>query len=138
MVGYTPQIATAVWVGDPDAGKIKYTWGEDIGSGNLPSYIWKDFMDKAHDVKEWPHQPFPPAPQIGNRAAPYANGEMPEPDPEPEDEDDECRGPFPCNDGDDDGDRRQGPNRHHLDQQPGGDRRAGPGGRPAARRQPVS
>ena len=106
VVGYTPQIATAVWVGDPDAGKIKYTWGEDIGSGNLPSYIWKDFMDKAHDVKEWPHQPFPPAPQIGNRQHSYANGEMPEPDPDPEDEE-ECRGPFPCN-RDDDGDRTPG------------------------------
>jgi Membrane carboxypeptidase (penicillin-binding protein) len=114
VVGYTPQIAVAVWVGDPKNERIRYTWGEDISSGNLPSFIWKDFMDKAHDVKEWEILQFPPAPEIGNVQHQYANGVMPQP-PEP-DEEEECRNPFGC--GGRNNDRDRGDDQPQQPQQP--------------------
>lgn len=92
MVGYTPQIAVAVWVGDPEKhAPIRYTWGESIPSHGLPSHIWKQFMDEAHQVMGWEIVYFPQALPIGDSQHPYANGE----EPEEEDEDKDrrrCRG----------------------------------------------
>lgn len=100
VVGYTPQIATAVWVGDPsdDPQPVRYTDGGDIGSSGLPAHIWKQFMDGAHAAKELPHEPFPPEPQIGDTQHALANGVPPA-----QDDEDDCRLPsFLCNDDDDD------------------------------------
>jgi len=88
VVGYTPQIAAAVWVGDRKNGEIKDRWGGDIGSSGLPAQIWKQFMEAAHAAKEYQHQGFPPAPPVGNPQSSLANGEQPEP------EDLRCRLPF--------------------------------------------
>ncbi|MEU8078179.1 transglycosylase domain-containing protein [Catellatospora citrea] len=51
-VGYTPQIATAVWVGNylHESEPIRDPNGNKIGSGNLPKTIWTQFMNKADDV----------------------------------------------------------------------------------------
>jgi membrane peptidoglycan carboxypeptidase len=79
VVGYTPQIAAAVWVGDPKRGKIVDQFGQSIGSSGLPAFIWKNFMDSGHAAKEYPPEAFPP-PQVpgpGNPQHPYANGEQP-------------------------------------------------------------
>ncbi|WP_244200431.1 transglycosylase domain-containing protein [Micromonospora arborensis] len=48
-VGYTPQIATAVWVGSRDINKpqIRLTGGKDVGGSNLPGPIWEKFMNTA-------------------------------------------------------------------------------------------
>ena len=54
MVGYTPQVATAVWVGNRNApGEIHGNYfngygsskGYDIYGREEPSYIWKNYMD---------------------------------------------------------------------------------------------
>ncbi|WP_144128282.1 transglycosylase domain-containing protein, partial [Catellatospora sichuanensis] len=51
-VGYTPQIATAVWVGNylHESEPIKDPDLDNIGSSDLPKTIWTQFMDKANDV----------------------------------------------------------------------------------------
>ncbi|MEV7330004.1 transglycosylase domain-containing protein [Micromonospora sp. NPDC093244] len=48
-VGYTPQIATAVWVGsrDPKKPQIRLTGGKPIGGSTLPGPIWEKYMNTA-------------------------------------------------------------------------------------------
>ncbi|MBV9650899.1 MAG: penicillin-binding protein [Pseudonocardiales bacterium] len=45
MVGYTPSISTAVWVGDPANSAIKNANGADIFGRGLPGEIWQRFMN---------------------------------------------------------------------------------------------
>lgn len=99
VVGYTPQIATAVWVGDRKNGEIKDQFGGDIGSSDLPADIWKRFMEEAHEAKEYEHQSFPRALPVGSPQHPLANGERPRSD------DLRCRLPFINCDEDRDNDR---------------------------------
>ena len=47
LCGYTPQLATAVWVGYPDAERPVYVHGVAIAGGNIPASIWHDFMSPA-------------------------------------------------------------------------------------------
>ncbi|MCE0765916.1 penicillin-binding protein [Pseudonocardia kujensis] len=55
-VGYTPQIATAVWVGTDDNSPIKNSAGRPIYGRMLPGSIWQQFMSDAlrgTDVEPW-------------------------------------------------------------------------------------
>ncbi|MFR9805830.1 transglycosylase domain-containing protein [Pseudonocardia sp. RS010] len=55
-VGYTPQIATAVWVGTDDNSPIKNSAGRPIYGRMLPGSIWRQFMSDAlrgTDVEAW-------------------------------------------------------------------------------------
>ncbi|MEH1101044.1 transglycosylase domain-containing protein, partial [Micromonospora sp. CPCC 205561] len=80
MIGYTPQIATAVWVGNLQARKpIKMKDGTKIGGSNLPGDIWERFMDEAHKGKD--KEDFPPAANVGDPNT--GNGEAPPPPPPP-------------------------------------------------------
>lgn len=63
-VGYTPQISTAVWVGDPANAPIENASGQDIMGRMLPGAIWKDFMDAYLEGK--PRERFPPYEAIGS------------------------------------------------------------------------
>ncbi|GIG87844.1 penicillin-binding protein [Plantactinospora endophytica] len=75
MVGYTPEIATAVWIGsdNPKKPKILKAGGGDVSGGGLPADIWKQYMDKALDgVKK---STLPDSKGLGNREA--GNGEKP-------------------------------------------------------------
>ncbi|WP_241997486.1 transglycosylase domain-containing protein [Rhodococcus sp. SMB37] len=57
MVGYTPSLATAVWVGTEQGVAIENSWGGKIYGSGLPSDIWKDTMDGAlqgTDVESFP------------------------------------------------------------------------------------
>jgi penicillin-binding protein 1A len=47
LCGYTPQLATAVWIGYPNAEIPVYVHGVAIAGGNLPATIWHDFMAGA-------------------------------------------------------------------------------------------
>jgi penicillin-binding protein 1A len=47
LCGYTPQLATAVWVGYSDAERPVYVHGVAIAGGNIPASIWHDFMSGA-------------------------------------------------------------------------------------------
>jgi len=78
MVGYTPQIATAVWVGNVgDRKAIRDKNNNKIGGSGLPAIIWQRFMNEAHkgmDVEQ-----FPAAREIGSVDA--GNGKSPAPPP---------------------------------------------------------
>jgi membrane peptidoglycan carboxypeptidase len=97
VVGYTPQIAAAVWVGDPLGAKIEDVYGGAIGSSGLPANIWRQFMNAAHAAKEYDFAQFPPAPPVGDQQSPLSNGPPP-----PEEPDEDCRLPFFCDDDDED------------------------------------
>jgi membrane peptidoglycan carboxypeptidase len=66
FVGYTPQLAVAVWVGYPDRLQPMLTefGGKPVAGGTLPAQIWRAFMTAADkQLKESPEQ-FPPTPYI--------------------------------------------------------------------------
>jgi membrane peptidoglycan carboxypeptidase len=64
MVGYTPQLSAAVWVGT-DAGDVplKDKAGAPVTGAGLPGQVWQKFMDKA--LAGVPATPFPAAKPIG-------------------------------------------------------------------------
>ncbi len=51
FVGYTPDIATAVWIGDDSEGNL-----HGLTGGTIPAGIWRDFMSKA--MAEYPYSQF--------------------------------------------------------------------------------
>ncbi|MFW0797137.1 transglycosylase domain-containing protein [Gordonia sp. CPCC 205515] len=70
MVGYTPQLSTAVWVGtDKGTALTNYSGSMIYGSG-LPAQIWKSAMDDALDGKSV--EQFPEPESVGGQAGvPY-------------------------------------------------------------------
>jgi penicillin-binding protein 1A len=58
FVGYTPQLAAAVWVGYPNTLRPMLTeyHGDPVAGGTYPALIWKTFMERAlpylHDAPE--------------------------------------------------------------------------------------
>ena len=67
MVGYTPSLSTAVWVGTTDGTQplVNASGGAVYGSG-LPSDIWKDTMDGA--LEDTDNETFPKPTEIGGYA----------------------------------------------------------------------
>jgi 1A family penicillin-binding protein len=50
FVGYTPQLATAVWMGDPNGERpMRGVGGIDVTGGSYPARIWRQFMHAAHE-----------------------------------------------------------------------------------------
>ncbi|KAA0109855.1 transglycosylase domain-containing protein [Mycolicibacterium sp. P1-5] len=76
MVGYTPSLATAVWVGTTDGTQplVTSSGGQVYGSG-IPSDIWKSTMDAA--LKGTDNESFPKPTEIGG----YAGVPAPPPPP---------------------------------------------------------
>jgi membrane peptidoglycan carboxypeptidase len=67
MVGYTPQLSTAVWVGTVRGDKpLVNKWGSPVWGSSLPSDIWKATMDGA--LKNTPNESFPKPAEIGGYA----------------------------------------------------------------------
>lgn len=64
FVGFTPQIATAVWIGDP-AGQIRLRGGR-IQGGNTAGKVWFNFMEPYHE--DLPVVDFPDPPKHTKRA----------------------------------------------------------------------
>jgi membrane peptidoglycan carboxypeptidase len=61
FVGYTPQLAVAVWVGYPNS-LIPMTTqfeGGPVAGGTFPALIWKSFMEKALKSQNEPPESFP-------------------------------------------------------------------------------
>ena len=76
MVGYTPQLSTAVWVGTTEGTKpLVNKSGSSIYGSGLPSDIWKATMDGALD--DQPNEKFPKPTEIGGFAG------VPAPPPPP-------------------------------------------------------
>ncbi|MEU5841001.1 transglycosylase domain-containing protein [Rhodococcus sp. NPDC047139] len=73
MVGYTPSLSTAVWIGTPDGSAITNSWGGSIYGSSLPSDIWKSTMDGA--LEGTPVESFPwPEPIDGQAGVPSDPG----------------------------------------------------------------
>ncbi|WP_327149079.1 transglycosylase domain-containing protein [Nocardia sp. NBC_01329] len=69
MVGYTPSLATAVWVGSTDNSPLRNYGGAMIYGSGLASDIWKGTMDGA--LEGTPVEKFPkPAPIKGQAGVP--------------------------------------------------------------------
>ncbi|GAB3133564.1 transglycosylase domain-containing protein [Tsukamurella serpentis] len=66
MVGYTPSISTAVWVGNDEGKPITNSWGGIIYGSGVPSTIWKQTMDGALSGTDYESFPTPGA--IGGQA----------------------------------------------------------------------
>ncbi|MCB1257394.1 MAG: penicillin-binding protein [Microthrixaceae bacterium] len=64
FVGFTPQIATAVWIGDP-AGQIRLKGGK-VQGGNTAGKVWFNFMEPY--LKDMPVEDFPTPPKSKTRA----------------------------------------------------------------------
>nr|WP_084535666.1 transglycosylase domain-containing protein [Nocardia yamanashiensis] len=66
MVGFTPSLATAVWVGTEQSQPIRTARGAAIYGSGLPADIWKQTMDGALDgapVEQFPNpDPLPGSP----------------------------------------------------------------------------
>ncbi|RZU72401.1 membrane peptidoglycan carboxypeptidase [Micromonospora kangleipakensis] len=76
MIGYTPQLATAVWVGNVGARKaIKDKDGNKISGAKMPGAIFQRFMDDALKGKD--KLDFPEAAHVGDPNS--GNGEAPPP-----------------------------------------------------------
>jgi membrane peptidoglycan carboxypeptidase len=61
FVGYTPQLAVAVWMGYPDAQREMYNvMGRRVSGGSFPAQVWHDFMAAAmanQEPLDWPKPP---------------------------------------------------------------------------------
>ena len=61
FVGYTPQLAVAVWMGDPKSQQSMYNvQGRRVSGGSFPAQVWHDFMAVAmanQEVLDWPKPP---------------------------------------------------------------------------------
>ncbi|WP_280474095.1 transglycosylase domain-containing protein [Nocardia asiatica] len=49
MIGFTPSLSTAVWIGTEQSQPIRTARGADIYGSGLPADIWKQVMDDALD-----------------------------------------------------------------------------------------
>jgi membrane peptidoglycan carboxypeptidase len=79
MCGFTPQLATAIWVGHDNLKKPLVTrTGRQIYGAGLPGATWKAFMDAA--LENQPVKQFPPPAYVGKRDA---GNDNPPPPPSP-------------------------------------------------------
>nr|WP_219632158.1 transglycosylase domain-containing protein [Haloechinothrix aidingensis] len=68
MVGYTPSISTAVWVGDSGSDPIRDANDAKIYGSGLPGQIWKTFTDTY--LEGTPHEDFTEVKTIGKPSEP--------------------------------------------------------------------
>lgn len=81
MVGYTPSLSTAVWVGTTTGDKPLVTsGGSPVWGSSLPSDIWKSTMDGA--LKGTNNESFPKPAEIGGYAGAPAAPPPPPPPPD--------------------------------------------------------
>jgi penicillin-binding protein 1A len=61
FVGYTPQLAVAVWMGNPRSQESMYNvQGVRVAGGTFPARVWHDFMAVAmanQEPLDWPKPP---------------------------------------------------------------------------------
>ncbi|MEU2033520.1 transglycosylase domain-containing protein [Nocardia amamiensis] len=68
MIGFTPSLSTAVWIGTEQSQPIRTARGADIYGSGLPADIWKQVMDNALDGT--PIEQFPGTPAQPNQSKP--------------------------------------------------------------------
>jgi len=86
MIGATPQIAAAVWVGTQGKrDKIRERSGSPMGGAGTPASVWNKFMEDAHEALKLPKEKFPEEKNTGDPNHEIANGVSPPPAPPPQD-----------------------------------------------------
>jgi penicillin-binding protein 1A len=60
LVGYTPRLSTATWIGYPTPVPMTSLHGISVQGATFPSFIWKAFMEKAHGSYCGDFPTFPP------------------------------------------------------------------------------
>ncbi len=84
MVGFTPSLSTAVWVGTTEGTKpLVNQYGSPVYGSGLPSDIWKATMDGALDGTD--NESFPKPTEIGGYAGVPQAPPPPPPPPSPTD-----------------------------------------------------
>ncbi|GJF11512.1 penicillin-binding protein 1A [Mycolicibacterium cyprinidarum] len=84
MVGFTPSLSTAVWVGTTDGTRpLVNEWGGPVYGSGLPSDIWKATMDGALEGTDI--ESFPKPEEIGGYAGVPQAPPPPPPPPSPTD-----------------------------------------------------
>ncbi len=89
MIGGTPQIAAAVWIGN-EVKKGDETIrspitvngkpnGKAMSGGSVPGAVWKKFLDAAHRALNLEEKDFPARVATGDPESPIPNGEKPAP-----------------------------------------------------------
>jgi membrane peptidoglycan carboxypeptidase len=71
FIGYTPQLSTAVWLGNSNRHKPVVSGGAEVFGGDIPAQIWQSMMNAALSGK--PVEQFPPPATVGtvrNRVTP--------------------------------------------------------------------
>jgi membrane peptidoglycan carboxypeptidase len=84
-VGYTEQLATAIWVGSKDHSDtpIKEADGRNMSGSGLPGEMWEGFMNQAHQDMKLPNKPMTNG--TGGKLGDPAKGELrPQPSRSPE------------------------------------------------------
>ncbi|MFI9411969.1 transglycosylase domain-containing protein [Nocardia gamkensis] len=74
MIGYTPSLSTAVWIGTEQSQPIRTARGADIYGSGLPADIWKQVMDDALDGTPIEQFPGTQAPDRPNQNKPPSGG----------------------------------------------------------------
>ncbi|SDY18843.1 Membrane carboxypeptidase (penicillin-binding protein) [Micromonospora pattaloongensis] len=94
MIGATPQIAAAVWVGTTGNRRaIEEADGSMMFGGGTPAAIWKKFMDDAHAAMKVPQEGFPEKKGTGDPNPPQANGVPPKQE-QPKPDNGDCNNPL--------------------------------------------
>jgi membrane peptidoglycan carboxypeptidase len=63
FIGYTPQLSTAVWLGNSNRHKPVVSNGAEVFGGDIPARIWQQMMTNA--LAGRPVLPFPPPAAVG-------------------------------------------------------------------------
>jgi membrane peptidoglycan carboxypeptidase len=67
MAGFTPDLATSVWIGKANPGPIKDSKGARISGETMPTRLWSEFTREA--LAGRPALSFPAVPEVGKRVA---------------------------------------------------------------------
>ncbi|MHA6625578.1 transglycosylase domain-containing protein [Pseudonocardia sichuanensis] len=78
MSGFTPSLASAVWMGTDMNSPIRTARGTPIQGSSLPGDVWQEFMSEA--LEDAPLEQFPPFRPIGEPPSPLGPNEEPEPE----------------------------------------------------------
>jgi membrane peptidoglycan carboxypeptidase len=67
MAGFTPDLASSLWIGKAKPGPIKDKNGKRISGETIPAQLWRDFTRAALSGRT--ALPFPTTPEMGKRVA---------------------------------------------------------------------
>ena len=64
IAGYTPELATAIWIGPEVPGPIRDNTGRDVGGDTLPRDAWRAFVERC--LQDMPESSLQPPAHVGS------------------------------------------------------------------------